>query len=57
MQKVSIGIMAYNEEANIGRLLEAVLNQKLIYGYLNEIIVVASGSALDMGQFGHGKPE
>jgi len=35
--------MAYNEEANIGRLLEAVLNQKLIHGYLNEIIVVASG--------------
>ena len=24
----SIGIMAYNEEANIGRLLEAVISQK-----------------------------
>lgn len=42
MLKLSIGIMAYNEEANIGRLLEAILNQKLIHGYLNEIIVVAS---------------
>ena len=43
MQKVSIGIMAYNEEANIGRLLETVLGQEFIHGELKEIFVVASG--------------
>lgn len=39
----SMGIMAHNEEANIGRLLEAVLSQRLITVALAEIIVVASG--------------
>ncbi len=39
----SLGIMAYNEEANIGRLLEAALNQKLELCKLNQIIIVASG--------------
>lgn len=39
----SIGIMAYNEEANIGRLLDALLGQKLSACTLPEIWVVASG--------------
>ena len=39
----SVGIMAYNEEANIGRTLEAVLNQTHSRTALTEIIVVASG--------------
>lgn len=39
----SIGIMAYNEEANIGRLLEAVVSQKFKEVALTEIVVVASG--------------
>jgi biofilm PGA synthesis N-glycosyltransferase PgaC len=43
MFDLSIGIMAYNEEANIGRLLRSVLGQKFTHGYLNEIFVVASG--------------
>jgi len=38
-----MGIMAYNEEANIGRLLEAVVSQKLKEVILTEIVVVASG--------------
>jgi biofilm PGA synthesis N-glycosyltransferase PgaC len=39
----SMGIMAYNEEANIGRLLEALLGQRLKTVLLTEIVVVASG--------------
>jgi len=39
----SMGIIAHNEEANIGRLLEAVLSQRLTTVALTEIIVVASG--------------
>ncbi len=35
--------MAYNEEANIGHLLEALLNQKLNECVIKEIWVVASG--------------
>jgi cellulose synthase/poly-beta-1,6-N-acetylglucosamine synthase-like glycosyltransferase len=38
-----VGIMAYNEEANIGRLLAALLSQKTRVASLDEIIVVASG--------------
>jgi poly-beta-1,6-N-acetyl-D-glucosamine synthase len=38
-----VGIMAYNEEANIGRLLEALLAQKTRLASLDEILVVASG--------------
>jgi len=38
-----MGIMAYNEEANIGRLLEAVTTQKFKQVVLTEIVVVASG--------------
>ena len=39
----SMGIMAYNEEANIGRTLEAVVSQRTAKVALAEIIVVASG--------------
>jgi cellulose synthase/poly-beta-1,6-N-acetylglucosamine synthase-like glycosyltransferase len=38
-----MGIMAHNEEANIGRLLEAVVSQRLKTVALTEIVVVASG--------------
>jgi cellulose synthase/poly-beta-1,6-N-acetylglucosamine synthase-like glycosyltransferase len=38
-----VGITAHNEEANIGRLLEAMLNQSLDQVEISEIIVVASG--------------
>jgi biofilm PGA synthesis N-glycosyltransferase PgaC len=41
--RCSIGIMAYNEEANIGKLLQALLRQKLTCCRLYEIVVVASG--------------
>ena len=40
---VSIGIMAYNEEANIGALLEALNQQAQETIRIEEIIVVASG--------------
>lgn len=39
----SIGIMAHNEEPNIGRLLETVAAQKGDVAVVTEIIVVASG--------------
>ena len=39
----SIGIMAYNEEANIGRTIHAVLEQHGPFVRIGEIIVVASG--------------
>ncbi|HVS88097.1 MAG TPA: glycosyltransferase [Candidatus Acidoferrum sp.] len=39
----SMGIMAHNEEANIGRLLEAVLSQRTKNVTVTEIVVVASG--------------
>ena len=39
----SMGIMAFNEEANIGRMLEAVASQRLARVALTEIVVVASG--------------
>jgi cellulose synthase/poly-beta-1,6-N-acetylglucosamine synthase-like glycosyltransferase len=38
-----VGITAYNEETNIGRLLDAMLNQHLHEVEVSEIIVVASG--------------
>ena len=41
--KCSVGITAYNEEANIGQLLQAVLDQRLYSVEISEIIVVASG--------------
>ncbi len=39
----SIGIMAYNEEANIGRTIRALLEQQGPSVHIEEIIVVASG--------------
>lgn len=38
-----IGIMAYNEEANIGSLLDAILSQETQKVVIDQIIVVASG--------------
>jgi cellulose synthase/poly-beta-1,6-N-acetylglucosamine synthase-like glycosyltransferase len=38
-----MGIMAFNEEANIGRMLEAVASQRMAKVTLTEIVVVASG--------------
>jgi poly-beta-1,6-N-acetyl-D-glucosamine synthase len=39
----SVGIMAYNEEANIADAIGTVLGQQLTSGYIAELIVVASG--------------
>jgi cellulose synthase/poly-beta-1,6-N-acetylglucosamine synthase-like glycosyltransferase len=39
----SMGVMAHNEEANIGLMLEAVVSQRTAKVALTEIIVVASG--------------
>jgi len=41
--RCSVGITAYNEEANIGRLLQAMIDQRLYEVEISEIIVVASG--------------
>ena len=41
--RCSVGITAYNEEANIGKLLDAMLAQKVESVEITEIIVVASG--------------
>lgn len=41
---LSIGVPAYNEEANIGHLLNALLNQKQTLTTLKEIIVVSDAS-------------
>jgi len=41
--RCSIGVTAYNEEANIGRLLQALIEQRLYQVQIAEIIVVASG--------------
>ncbi len=41
---VSVGIPAYNEEANIGLLIDRILKQKLVHGKLLEIIIVSDGS-------------
>jgi cellulose synthase/poly-beta-1,6-N-acetylglucosamine synthase-like glycosyltransferase len=38
-----MGIMAHNEEANIGRLLETVVSQRVTQVRVTEIVVVASG--------------
>jgi biofilm PGA synthesis N-glycosyltransferase PgaC len=40
--RCSVGVTAYNEEANIGRLLQALLDQELREVEITEIIVVAS---------------
>jgi poly-beta-1,6-N-acetyl-D-glucosamine synthase len=39
----SVGIMAHNEEANIGRTIRAVLEQQNTSIHIEEVIVVASG--------------
>lgn len=39
----SVGVMAYNEEANIAHALKSILRQELTAGRITEIIVVASG--------------
>src|SRR5215470_15237155 len=41
--RCSVGIMAYNEEANIGHALRAVLEQQGPSICVEEVIVVASG--------------
>jgi poly-beta-1,6-N-acetyl-D-glucosamine synthase len=41
--EASIGVMAYNEEKNIARCLEALLTQKLKKTRIKEIFVIASG--------------
>lgn len=41
--KCSVGITAHNEEVNVGRLLQAMLDQHLHEVKITEIIVVASG--------------
>jgi cellulose synthase/poly-beta-1,6-N-acetylglucosamine synthase-like glycosyltransferase len=41
--RCSVGITAFNEEANIGRLLQAMVEQRLYHVEISEIIVVASG--------------
>ncbi|MFQ6101257.1 MAG: glycosyltransferase [Anaerolineae bacterium] len=43
MLRCCVATMAYNEEANIGRMMEAVLSQQLRQVEIAEIIVVASG--------------
>jgi biofilm PGA synthesis N-glycosyltransferase PgaC len=43
MLKCCVGIMAYNEENNIGHLLDALLRQRLETVSIAEIVVVASG--------------
>jgi biofilm PGA synthesis N-glycosyltransferase PgaC len=39
----SVGIMAYNEEANIADAIGTILGQELTSGHIAELIVVASG--------------
>lgn len=43
MISCSLGIMAYNEEANIGRLIERLLLQKTHQAQIGEIVIIASG--------------
>ena len=43
MLRCCVATMAYNEEANIGKMLEAVLSQRLRQVEIAEIVVVASG--------------
>ena len=42
---ISIGIPAYNEEANIKNLLESILSQREIGYLIKEIIVISDGSS------------
>jgi cellulose synthase/poly-beta-1,6-N-acetylglucosamine synthase-like glycosyltransferase len=43
MIRCTVGVMAYNEERNIGSVLRALLNQQLASCQIAEIVVVASG--------------
>ena len=43
-QSITIGIPAYNEEANIKYLLKLLLNQKIKNAAIHEVIVVSDGS-------------
>jgi biofilm PGA synthesis N-glycosyltransferase PgaC len=51
--RCSIGIMAHNEEANIGQLLHRLVEQKLTTVTIAEIIVVASGCTDRTGEIVH----
>jgi len=42
--KITIGIPAYNEEKNIGNLLNDILNQKLEHNILEKILVISDNS-------------
>jgi cellulose synthase/poly-beta-1,6-N-acetylglucosamine synthase-like glycosyltransferase len=57
---VSIVVPAYNEAANIGRLLTALLDQETKVARIVEIVVVASGCTDDTAdvarEFGRGRP-
>lgn len=44
MLRASVGVMVYNEERNIGKLLEALTTQELKAVEIVEIVVVSSGS-------------
>ncbi len=44
MLTASVGVMAYNEERNVGKLLGALVDQKLENVDIRQIIVVSSGS-------------
>lgn len=44
MTSISVGIFVYNEEKNIGRLLESLMNQQIVNCRIDEIIIVSSGS-------------
>ena len=60
LANVSIVIPAYNEAANIGRLLAALLDQQTRYARIVEIVVVASGCTDDTAEvaraFGRARP-
>lgn len=43
--RCSVGVTAYNEEANIGKLLQALLDQQLETVAITDIVVVASACA------------
>lgn len=43
MKKITIGIPAYNEEANIGLLLSDILRQKNLNKMVEEVIVISDG--------------
>ena len=39
---IAIGVMAFNEEGNIARLLDSILNQTA-FDKINRVLVIASG--------------